>query len=106
MTSIVLDTPLNDHNGNPYPDNEDLAETPEPLTISKVIRKALVAVVPSDANESIDKKMERYKLFKKLSPLAGNDVKLTPEELVSIKNRVHQTYGTLILGQIVDHIER
>lgn len=81
-------------------------ETKEVLTLEFVACKALVTASEQDAREPLNKTMARWELCKKLSRTTEDSVTLTAEEIILLKERLNASYSPLIVGQIVDHIER
>lgn len=86
-------------------DGSNVVENGQPFTHGEACRRAVVANHEIDARETIEHKMKRWELFKKLSPAGEETVTLNAEETVLLKERLNLSYGPLILGQIVDSLE-
>lgn len=84
---------------------EPIIENGEVLTFGEICRRSVVANHESDARETLEHKMKRWELFKKLSPGGEETATLNAEETVLLKERLNLSYGPLILGQIVDSLE-
>jgi hypothetical protein len=80
-------------------------EDGKPFSYGEACRRAVVSNHEGDSRETIEHKMKRWELFKKLSPNGDETVTLNAEETVLLKERLHLSYGPLILGQIVDSLE-
>lgn len=100
MFMIYLQTVLHDIDG--LEAKNDLGQ---PLRYKEACCRAVVANVAQDQGETIDRKMKRWELYKKLSQGGVEPVTMSAEEIVLLKERLHLSYGPLIFGQIVDCLE-
>lgn len=101
MTTVYLSQPLFTSRNTPLLNSDN-----EASTFQNVAMNALVQVTQADTTEPLPKKMFRWELFKKISKATTNSVNLTAEEIILLKDRVNMNYGALVVGQMVDHMER
>lgn len=69
-----------------------------------IISQALLANLPEDSSETLEKKMRRWEIHKAIQKEPKN-VTLSSEDVTTIKERVAKCFTLLVVGQVVDHLE-
>jgi hypothetical protein len=94
---IELDVKLKDADGSDIILDDKPAKTLKDVCVSAVL-------LPIQEDDS-DKKLNKYKIFKKLAD-AKTEVELTAEEIVIIKVGIGKFEPPLILGQCFELLEK
>lgn len=88
-------------------DGKELEEGGKQVTLYDVIRVAVTAELPEDAqgagNAALDVKMKNYDLYLEVTDAGKDcdDFELTPEQAVHLKGRIPKIFSSLICGPVV-----
>lgn len=91
--AVDFDQTLTQLDGTPFPDGK-----PEDARLRKIVVNALLAQYPDETGLSGEQKLTRFFLAKKVQDAKG-DVKLSAEEIATIKPLIAKGYPALIVGQ-------
>ena len=92
------DRALTDLDGNDLKLAEDKS-----LTLKGAVSMALTAGLPGDDALEFGKKVELYKLAKRVKK--GGELDIKAEDIVVIKQRVAKQFNALVAGQVSEAIE-
>lgn len=82
----------------------------EPLTVRAVLVNSLMSTIPSrkagvpPVNLDGKKKLEKYRLACRIQD--SDEVNLISEEVVQLKDLVNEFYGVIVVGQILELLEK
>lgn len=97
---IKVDVVLKNMNGAALKDIDENG-----VTIDATLRRTLVnAVLTPIQNESGIEKVKKYELAKRI--YTNDEVELTDEEIKLLKNRVGESFGPIVVGQVFEILEK
>lgn len=94
---INMLTVITDYENKPVLFREDEGKEPQPMTFRKACMNAINTL---EVSMKIEQKVFIYHLSIKIAK--NDEVELTPEELVFIKEKVGAAYNPLIVGRMND----